>query len=285
MRLGLVSDSTSDLPHYLVEQYEIEIVPSVLIMAGKEHADGQTLSRQEFYDRLPDSKPFPTTAAPSIGDFSRRYDRLFSRGCDHILSLHASGALTTIVNTARQAASEYGNKLTVVDSRSLSLGLGFQVLAAAEAAEMGLEAALAVIESIRKRTRIIAALDTMEYLRRSGRLPALVTSLGGLFSIKPIIELTNEGVVKTIGSARTTGQADQRVLNILMEAGKLERLAVLHTGLESRARKLMDALMESARQSVPRDVLLVNVTPVIGAHVGPNGLGFAAVRADYFGFD
>jgi DegV family protein with EDD domain len=277
MKIGIVTDSTSDLPKYLIEQFEIEVIPSLLILDGKEYADGIGISRDEFYKRLPSFQAQPTTAAPSIGDFSSRYDSLLRRGCDHILSIHAAGTLTTIINSARQAAQDFTEKVTLIDSLSLSLGLGFQVIAAAEAAEMGLQAALEAIESTRKRLIVFAALDTMENLRRSGRVPGLVAALGGLLSIKPLIELTN-GVVKAIGSVRTTRQANERMMDLLLEKGSLERLAILHTGAELRAKEFLNAIMHKASQSVPRDILMVNVTPVIGTHLGPNGLGFVAVQ-------
>ena len=277
MKLGIVTDSTSDLPKYLAEQHEIEVIPTILILDGKEYADGNGISRDDFYDQLPSLRTPPTTAAPSIGDFAARYDSLLARGCDHILSIHPPGKLTTIVNSAYQAAQDFPGKVTVLDSGSLSLGLGFQALAAAEAAENGLDAALGAIESTRRRLKVYAALDTMEYLRRSGRVPGAVATLGGLLSIKPLIELT-EGEVKAIGAVRTTSQANQRMLNLLLQSGELQRLAVLHTGAEHRAKDFLNTLMQTASQSVPRDILLVNVTSVIGTHVGPHGLGFAAVR-------
>ncbi len=185
--------------------------------------------------------------------------------------------LTTIFNVARQAAQEFPDKVTCIDSGSLSLGLGFQVIAAAEEAELGLKSALDAIKSTRKRLQVSAALDTMEYLKRSGRVPGAVATLGGLLSIKPMIELM-DGEVKAIGAVRTTSQADERILKFLLERGELERLAILHTNAEPRARNLLNEMMSHARQSVPRDILFVNVTAVIGTHLGPNGLGFAAVR-------
>lgn len=279
MKLGIVTDSTCDLPKYLIEQHELEVVPSILILEGKEYADGIGISREEFYRRLPSFLPSAsaTTAAPSIGDFSARYESLLTRGCDHILSIHAAGQLTTIINSARQAAKDFPEKITVIDSLSLSLGLGFQVLAAAEAAEEGLNAALNAIESTHKRLHVFAALDTMENLRRSGRVPGAVAMLGSLLHIKPLIELTN-GEVKAIGAVRTTKQANERMLKFLLEGGALERLAILHTGAEPRAKEFLNVVMQQASQSVPRDIFMVNVTTVIGTHVGPNGLGFAAVR-------
>ena len=278
MKLGIVTDSTSDLPPYLVEQHTLEVIPSVLILDGKEYTDGIGLSRDEFYKRLPSLQTPPTTAAPSIGDFHSRYDSLLVRGCDHILSIHAARTLTSILDVARQAASDFPDRVTCVDSTSLSLGLGFQVLAAAEAAELGLQAALAAVESTRRRLHVSAALDAMENLRRSGRVPTAVAMLGGMLNIKPLIELTN-GEVKAIGAVRTTKQANERMLNFLLQGGALERLAVLHTGAEPRAREFLNAVMQQASQSVPREILMVNVTTVIGTHVGPNGLGFASVRS------
>lgn len=276
MKIGIVSDSTCDLPQYFVEQHELEVIPSILVLDGKEYADGIGLSREDFYRRLPSLQTPPTTAAPSIGEFSARYESLLTRGCDHILSIHAAGALTSILNIARQAAEEFSSKVTCIDSTSLSLGLGFQVLAAAEAADLGLQAALDAIDSARRRLHVFAALDTMENLRRSGRVPAAVTILGGLLNIKPMVELIH-GEVKPVAANRTTKQANEKMLNTLLQFGPLERLAVLHTGAEQRAREFLNALMQKASQSVPRDILMVNVTTVIGTHVGPNGLGFASV--------
>jgi DegV family protein with EDD domain len=277
MKLGIVTDSTCDLPVYYLEQYQIEVVPSILILEGKEVADGIGISRDEFYRRLPDFKIHPTTAVPSIGEFANRYQKLLDAGCDHVISIHAAGPLTSMVSAAQQAAHEFSNRVTVVDGLSLSLGLGFQVLAAAGSAESGLEAALAAVESTRRRLRLFAALDTLEYVRRSGRVPAAITLLGSLLSIKPIIELA-DGEVKTMSAVRTTKQANARMMSLMRQVGSLERLAILHTGAEARAREFLDQLMNEMNRSLPRDILMVNVTTVIGTHVGPNGLGFAAVR-------
>jgi DegV family protein with EDD domain len=274
--IGIVTDSTCDLPQYFIEQHQLEVVPAILIIEGKEYADGIGISRKEFYQRLPDFKTHPTTAAPSIGEFARSYQKLLDSGCDHVISIHAAGTLTSMVNIARQAAKEFFNRVTVIDSLSLSLGLGFQVLAAAESAEDGLEAALNAIELTRKRLSVFAALDTVEYLRRSGRVPSTIAVLGSLLSIKPIVELA-DGEVTAIRAVRTTKQANARMMSFMEQGGDLERLAILHTNAEARAREFLNQLMNEMSQSLPRDILMVNVTTVIGTHVGPNGLGFAAV--------
>lgn len=280
MKIGVVTDSTSDLPGDLARRFGVEVVPTILVVEGKQYADGKDLSRGDFYARLPAMRTFPTTAAPSIGEFSARYQKLLDSGCDFILSIHAASQLTAVCDIARQAADDFPGRVAIVDSGSLSLGLGFQALAAAEAAESGadVETAIASIADVRRRLRVFAALDTMDYLRRSGRVPAAVTLLGGMLSIKPLIELT-DGLLKPAGATRTTRQADERMAALLKAGLPIERLAILHTGAESRARGFLSRLMEECRRDLPREILVVNVATVIGAHVGPNGLGFAAVRA------
>lgn len=280
MKIGIVTDSTSDLPGDLAQRFGVEVVPTILVVEGKQYADGKDLSRGDFYARLPAMQTFPTTAAPSIGEFSARYQKLLDSGCDFVLSIHAASQLTAVCDIARQAADDFPGRVAIVDSGSLSLGLGFQALAAAEAAESGadVETAIAFIADVRRRLRVFAALDTMDYLRRSGRVPAAVTLLGGMLSIKPLIELT-DGLLKPAGATRTTRQADERMAALLKAGLPIERLAILHTGAESRARGFLSRLMEECRRELPREILVVNVATVIGAHVGPNGLGFAAVRA------
>jgi fatty acid-binding protein DegV len=261
MKLGLVTDSTSDLPADLAADRGIAVVPAVLVIDGRSYVDGRGISREAFYNRLPGMTTLPTTASPSIGEFVETYRRLLGEGCDHVLSVHAAGKLTTIADVAQMAAADLDGRITVLESGSLSLGL---------------EAALAAVRSVRGRTRVVAALDTMEYLRRSGRVPATVAALGGLLSIKPVVELS-EGDVEPLGAVRTTRQANKRMRDLLLGLGALERLAVLHTNAEGRARWLLDEVIRAGGSQVPREILMVNVTTVIGTHVGPYGLGFAAV--------
>jgi fatty acid-binding protein DegV len=117
----------------------------------------------------------------------------------------------------------------------------------------------------------------MKNLRQSGRVPGAIAALGSLLSIKPLVEVTN-GEVKAVSAVRTTKHANERMLHFLLQGGEYERLAILHTSAEPRAREFLNTIMQQASQSVPRDILMVNVTTIIGTHVGPNGLGFAAVR-------
>ena len=281
MKIGIVTDSPSDVPADMIERYRIEVIPASLVIEGKEYVDGIDISREEYYHRLPGMRHAPSTAAPSPADFAIHYQRLLSAGYEHVISIHIAEKLTSIPNFARTAARDFPGKVTVVESGSLSLGSGFQAIAAAEASEMGLDlqTVLGIIRTTREHTRVGAALDTMDYLRRSGRVPAAVAALGGMLSIKPVVEL-REGVVRPLSAARTTRNAAQALFNFLIGLGPLERLAIMHTNAEQRAREFLNLLMTSPeRKQIPREIRIVNVTPLIGTHIGPNGLGFAAVKA------
>ncbi|NOY98262.1 MAG: DegV family protein [Chloroflexi bacterium] len=277
MKIGLVTDSTSDVPASLVEKYQIEVVPAILVVEGQSCADGEGISRREFYSRLPGMSVPPTTASPSAGSFVERYEKMLRAGAEQILSIHASSSLSGIFNAARLAAESFGERVRVLDSGQLSLGSGFQVLSAAEAIARGalLDEILALLESVQARIRVIALLDTLEYLRRSGRVSWAKAMLGGFLDLKPMIELKS-GRVEKMGAARTARQGKERLLGLLRETGTLERLAVLHTNAEGRARQLLAEL----NPALSTEPLIVNVTTAIGAHLGPNGLGFAAVKAE-----
>jgi DegV family protein with EDD domain len=274
MKTGFVTDSTSDIPTNLAEQYGIEIVPALVNINGKSYADGLDISREEFYTHLPGLTPLPTTSSPSVGSFQERYEKLLKAGADSIISLHPPNGLSGIFNAARLAAQEFGQRIKVFDSGQASLGLGYQVILAAEAAAQGAiqDEVLVLVESVRRRVRLTALLDTVEYVRRSGRVSWAAAMIGSALHLKLLIEL-RYGIVHRLGQTRTRLQGIERLVETLNSWGPLERLAVLHTNAESAARQLL----EDVKSKVTVSPLLVNVTTAIGTHVGPNGLGFAVV--------
>ncbi len=274
MKLGFVTDSTSDIPVPLAGRYGIEIVPAMVNINGKSYADGMEISREEFYNRLPGLRPLPTTSSPSVGSFQERYEKLFKNGADYIISIHPPKELSGIFNAARLAAQVFDQRVKVLDSGQLSLGLGYQVILASEAAAQGamLDEVLTLVESVRQRVRLTALLDTIEYVHRSGRVSWAAAMIGGVFRLQPLIELQH-GMVHRLGQARTRLQGIERLVETLNSCGQLERLAVLHTNAELAARQLL----ENTRSKVVIPPLLVNVTTAIGTHVGPNALGFVVV--------
>lgn len=274
MKIGVITDSTADLSKNLIERYNIGVVPALLILDGKQFFDGEGISREEFYGQLSDYNPPPSTSAPSAGMFTKLYKRHFSLGCDYILSIHITHKLSGILNAANLAAEGFKERVTVIDSTSLSMGLGFQVQTAAQlAAENGsIESILAAIQDVRQRTKLVAMLDTLEQLRRSGRVSWTRAGLGAILQIKPFVEVIN-GEVLPLGKARTRRMGIRRFTQMLRDLGPLERLAMLHTNAEQEARDVFADI----NPDLATPPMFRNVTTVIGTHVGVNGLGFAAV--------
>jgi DegV family protein with EDD domain len=272
--IALVTDSTADIPEDLVNAYHISVIPNLVIINEKSLRDGIDITRQEFYERLPTLNPYPTTATASPGAYERIYASRFEEGATSIVSIHAPENLSGIFNAASTAAQNFDDQVTVVDSGQLSLGLGFQVLAAAEAITSGasLKEVLEIIQDASRRARVFAMFDTLDYVRRSGRVSWARAHLGNLFQIKPFIELRN-GQVLNRGEARTRRRGIARLMQFLWDLGKIERLAILHTNAEAEARQILADLDLNLVDS-PR---VVFVTTVIGVHVGPNALGFAAL--------
>jgi DegV family protein with EDD domain len=272
MKIGLVTDSTSDIPKNLIERYAIEVIAPTLILDGQAYTDGKGISREEFYTRLPDLKSAPTTAAPSAGEFEACYQKLFDQGCGHVISIHAAETLTTIINSARLGGEMFSGKITFADSGSLSMGLGLQVICAAESITRNdsLDQVIAALASAKQRIKVFAMLDSLEYVKRSGRVSWASATIGGLLRLKPLVEL-RDGKVISAGAARTSQQRVQRLAGMIREYGAWEKIAILHTNALDEARQL------AAQINAPSDTPIVNVTTVIGTHVGPNGLGFALI--------
>jgi DegV family protein with EDD domain len=272
--IAVVTDSTADIPENLSRQNQIHVVANLVIIDGQSIEDGKGLSRRKFYESLPKMKSLPTTATASSGTYEQLYEKLLQQGFKQILSIHASSFLSGIFNAASLAAQAFNGNVQVVDSQNVSLGLGFQVLAAAEAIKQGasMENVLALLDELRQRMHLVAMLDTLEYVRRSGRVSWARARLGGLLRIKPFVEV-RKGQVFSLGEARTYRKGVARLMEMLRDLGTLERLAILHTNAENEARHFIETLAPR----LPAAPLVVNVTTVIGTHVGPNGLGFVAI--------
>jgi DegV family protein with EDD domain len=274
MRIAIVSDSTADIPTEIATEKSIVIVPANLVIDGQTYKDGSGMTRSQFYERIPKMKTLPTTSTPSIGSFLEVYDELLNGGHEYVLSIHVSSVLSSIFSTATMASKEFNDRVSVVDSGQLSLGLGFQVLAASEVAESGcnLDQVIKTVEHIKKRIRVIAMLDTLEYVRRSGRVSWARTRIGNLLQIKPFLEV-KDGNVYNRGQVRTRQKGKERLISIIRNLGPIEKLAILHTNAKSEAYKILDVL----NLSLDEKPLVVNVTTIVGTHVGPNGLGCAVV--------
>jgi len=241
MSTAIVTDSTADIPKDLVINQSINVIPAILIFDGKSLEDGSGITRRQFYEQLPEMKIPPTTATPSAGSFHEVYERLLREGYESIFSIHVSSSLSGIFSTAQLAAKDFNDRVTVVDSGQLTLGLGFQVLAAAEAASSGCDPVQikSIIEDVRERIRVIAMLDTLEYVHRSGRVSWARARIGSFFRIKPFLEV-KDGQVYSRGQARTRKKGIEQLLTMFQKFGPVEKLAVLHTNAKKEAQQLLE---------------------------------------------
>lgn len=277
MTVRIVTDSTCDLPSETIARYGICVVPLYINVGSQGYLDGIDITRDEFYQRLPTFSHQPTTAVPSQQKFHAMYDALADEGASEIISIHISTALSGVVNVARVAAQETTSApVTVFDSQQLSMGTGFLVETAAKLAAAGvtLNEILEALNDQIKRSHVFAVLDTLEYLKRSGRMNRFLANFGTLLQIKPILTMY-EGKPGS-EKVRTRDRAMKRLQEMLQEAGEISRLAILHTHAPERVAELR----AYAAQFLPeKDILTADITPVIGAHIGPGAFGFAVVNA------
>lgn len=278
MSVKIVTDSTCDLPREVIEELDISVVPCYINFPDKSYLDGVDISRQEFYEKLPSYDPPPTTSAPALGTFLQVYKELIEKGATAVFSIHISSLLSGIHNVALLAseAMEKGVVKTF-DAGQLSLGTGLIVEAVARAAKAGesLENLGKLAKDVASRTFTFAAIDTLKYLQRSGRVSHLKASLGSLLQIKPILQMHQAKV--DMGVARTLNGSMEHLLKKLKAIGPLEKLSLVHTNAPDRAAQFLALALPSIPKS--DHFYSMDVTPVLGAHLGPGAFGFVAVSA------
>lgn len=275
MPVRIVTDSTCDLPAETIARYAIRVVPLYINIGKQGFLDGIDITREEFYMRLPSFPAHPTTAVPSDLKFRAVYDALADEGASEVLSIHIGRALSAMVDTAQAGAQETtAVPVTVFDSRQLSLGTGFLVETAAKLAAEGRTVGeiIPVLHAQIARTHVFAALDTLEFLKRSGRMNGVIAGFGTLLQLKPILTMYDgkPGAERV----RTRERALRRVLEMLADVGALERVAIVHTHAPERVAELR---AYAAHLLPPDEIPAVDITPVIGAHIGPGAVGFAVV--------
>lgn len=278
MSIRIVTDSTCDLPEEIVRRHAITVIPLTINVGDQSFLDGVDLTRSAFYAQLPTFNPHPTTAMPGPAVFTQAFERLSDEGAQAILSIHISETLSAIVNAARIAAEQFERiPVTVLDSGQLSLGLGFIVERAAQLAESGkdLPEIMAALNHLMKRTYVFASLKTLEYLRRSGRMNFALARFGELLQLKPLLHM-NMGKADA-HRTRTQKRATARLLEWLAEYAPYEKLAIVHAGVQEEA----EALSRQTNAYFPQgEVLITQITPVLGAHLGIGVLGFACISKE-----
>jgi len=275
--INIVTDSTSDIPPDIARELNITVIPAHVIFGEESFDDGVTITREEFYRRLKTTKVLPTTSTPSAGEFAEVYQRVGGE----IVSIHVAAKWSSLLNVAQLGASLVPEaQIAFFDSGKLAMGLGWQVILAARAAQQGKSSAeiLQLLQAAKPRVRLFAALDTLEFLRRSGRVNSFLARFGQLLSIKPIIDV-GDGEVSMIDRVRTRRAAIDRVREMTYDLGPLQSLAVLHTSNYDTARALADEFALSI-PNLREPIIVCEATTAVGTHVGPNGLGIAAIVAE-----
>ena len=271
---AFVTDSTSYLPEELRRRHGIQVIPQVLIWGGETLLDGVDIMPTAFYERLKTAEVMPTTSQASIGAFKDLFEPHVRAGRP-ILAILVSQKLSGTIQSAQSAKELFpGARIEIVNSESTAMAMGFQVLAAARAAEAGksFDEVLAVAKDAKNHTGVVFVVDTLEFLHRGGRIGGAARLLGTALNLKPILEL-QDGVIEPVERVRTRSKAQARLLGILEERinGRPNlRLAVLHEAAEREARQLLDV---AAKQLNPMETVFSEVSPVVGAQVGPGTLG------------
>lgn len=271
--IRIVTDSTADIPEAARLAAGIEMVPLSVLFGEEALLDKVEIGHEEFVRRLKASgKVLPTTAQPAIGLFEETYRRLADEGAEQIISLHLSERLSGTIGAARLAAAEVAERVevAVIDSRSITLGLGFLALEAARVAASGAElpAVVAAIRRLIPNIHLIFFADTLEYLQKGGRIGRAAAITGSILSLKPLMRL-DEGVVVPHERTRTRSKAIDGLVKFVRDFPHIRQLGALQVGDADIA-----TLLDRLGAVYPRDQIVVtDVSPVIAVHLGPGGLG------------
>lgn len=271
MAVRIVTDSAADLTDDEAADLGVRVVPLTIRFGAEEFVDRRDLTPEEFYARCAASPVLPETAAPSPGAFEQAFRAAFEEdGADAVVCVNLSSGLSATMASAQNAARVFEDRdVRVVDSRSVTWGLGSQVVAAAQAARGGADAnaVVALVEDMVGRTRVYGTLDTLENLKKGGRVGNAQALIGSLLSIKPLISV--QGEVEELGRARTRSKALKVLVDKVRDAGAVENVGVMH-GSAPDIGEFVDLMADV----VPRDQIHVGeIGATIGVHGGPRVMG------------
>ncbi|HET9851893.1 MAG TPA: DegV family protein [Candidatus Limnocylindrales bacterium] len=277
-RVAIVTDSASDFDPARAASLGITIVPLVVTFGQETFSAGENLSHDEFWTKMKTpGTPFPTTAACSPGTFQTAYQAAFDAGAEGVVSIHVADTLSGTLKSAQVARASFPNRdIRIVDSMSASMGEGMLAEIGVRMSNEGASAAdiATTLEARRADLQVYLALETLEYLKRGGRISGAQAAIGTLLSVKPIIEI-KEGKVETTERVRTRGKARERLVELLT-ARPIERLSILHT-TEADVEEFADVITKRAGLSADQ-VTIDLVGPSVGPHLGPGCVGGVALH-------
>jgi DegV family protein with EDD domain len=275
-KVAIVTDSTAYIPQNLVEEFNISVAPQILIWGEETFEDGIDIQPDEFYERLKTAKVMPTSSQVTVTSFHDIFTKLAGEGYE-ILAVLLSDQLSGTIDSATQARGSFPNtNIEIIDSETVAMALGFQVLAAARVASQGgdLLECKEIAERAKDKTGVIFAVDTLEFLHRGGRIGGGSRYLGAALNIKPILEVTG-GRVESVERVRTRKKSLQRILDMVEERvaeSEVVRLATLHANVSDEARDLLE---QANRRIKSVESIFSTISPVVGTHAGPGTIGLA----------
>jgi DegV family protein with EDD domain len=279
--IAIITDTTSNIPDEVVKELNIEVVPQVLIWGEETLYDEVDITADQFYERLKTAKEIPTTSQATIASFQKLFEPHVKEGTP-ILAILISTELSGTVQSALQAKMDFPHAtIEIIDSRSVAMALGFQVLAAARAAKEGksFTEVVDIANKVGEQTGVIFVVDTLEYLHRGGRIGGASRLLGTALALKPLLYV-KDGRVEPLERVRTKAKATSRLLDIIgerIEGSEHVQISSMHAASPQEA----SDLLERAKQRFnPNETFLTVVGPVIGTHVGPGTVGLAFCKGD-----
>ncbi len=277
----IVTDSTADIPASLVNDLGITVVPLKVHFGEETYLDGVSIQPDMFYDKLRQAERLPTTSQPSPIDFVNTYQKVTEDSKEmHIISIHLSSALSGTVQSALLAKSMVKDKLsiTVVDSKKASYAIGIIVVAVAEAAKRGesVEYCQKLTERLVNDSCVFFLVDTLTFLQKGGRIGKASALLGSLLNIKPILSLNSQGEVHALDKARGKSKALNRIIELLNQFSKGERvrIGISHADSETEAQEIANQLKQSFQVD---EIVITEIGPVVGTHVGPGTIAIAMI--------
>jgi len=274
-QVALVTDSTCDIPQEWRKKYDISVVPSIIIFGEDQYIDGIDITAEQFYERLPKEKTHPTTSHPSPADFLQAYTEAIKKGAQQILTIVVASAMSGTMAAAQEAAKLVKIPVRILNSCSNSMGMGWQVIAAARTRANGgtLDDMVTAAEHVRSKMVYYVSLNTLKYLSKGGRIGDAIRLVESVLTIKPLVYVKREnGTVGVSLPARSRKQAVQgleREFFKNMEDNSPMHIAVLHNNAFDEAKALAQKVMEIYK---PKELITSIVTPILGVHTGPQAI-------------
>jgi DegV family protein with EDD domain len=281
--IGIITDSTCDIPDYLIQQHDITIIPHYIIWGNQQYRDRVDMQPIEFYERVATDPDYPTSSQASIADFKQIFEYVAAKGASEIIALTVSSAMSGAFHMASEAAKLVSVPVSVVDGKSPTMSLGWQVLAAARARDAGMKVneIISMLEELKTRLVQYVAMESLEYLQKSGRIGNAVKWVGSVLKIRPLVSINHKtGLVEPASLARTHKGLIDLMYNKFFEHFKDKQklhIAVMHGNILNEA----EELAERIRLEFNPVELFINITgPVLGISTGPGAMALCGYADD-----